>query len=135
MMEIATTLDQKNHHSRPRREHIYFHRALMTYHDHTKLDLPVSCSIHDEMVQGLLIDSKSQERVSHLYVFFSHPYGFFSVSVIFGASYEGSPIISVIGKYSAAFENSSGDVIVRRTDFTSRKTLFLIVPPTPSIFN
>lgn len=34
---------------------------------------------------------------------------------------------------SAAFENFFGDVIVKRPDFTSRKTLFLIVPPTPSI--
>ena len=42
---------------------------------------------------------------------------------------------------SAAFDNSSGEVrltllgkvMVRRPDFTSRKTLFLIVAPTLSI--
>ena len=76
MMHIATILDQKNHHNRLHREHICFHLALMTHHDHTKFDLPVSCSIRDGTVQYLLIVSKSQEKVSHLYVFFSQRYGF-----------------------------------------------------------
>ena len=75
-MDIATILDQENHHNRPRREYICFHLALMTHHDHTKFYLPVSCSIREAMVQDLLIDSKSQERISYLDVFFSQRYGF-----------------------------------------------------------
>ena len=100
MMGIATILDQKNHHNRLRREHICLYLALMTHHDHTKFDLPISCSIHDGMVQYLLTDSKSQkEGIASLCIFLTTLW-ILNVFVIFGASlpYEGSSIISLIGK-------------------------------------
>ena len=62
IMDIATILDQKNHHNQTHREHFCFHLALMIHYDHTKFDLLFSSSILNGMVKDLLIDSKSQER-------------------------------------------------------------------------
>ena len=95
MIDIATILDQKSRNNRPRKEHICFHLALMTHHYHTKFGFPVSCSILDGMVQDLLVD----KGIASLDIFLTTLW-ILSVCVIFGASltYEGSSIISVIGK-------------------------------------